>query len=442
MRTHGKESPEGLASAIATLAESELGGNAGKLLRAVAQAGAILLSDGRALERCERAVRIFGETIGAHRISVLERRIEETSGMSYYLRPIVYQSPSFTQSLYPEPIVAAQVGFAQEEATLLTGRSCYLRPMRSSGITGQQGEHGFMAFAVPVRVKGAIWGIALLVNLEGENVWSAGEEAVIASLASLIGSALERERSLSDDRDLHGQVQRMERRLLDAAGVAHDMNNLLTAIFAMLDEHFSAPSERTFLDDALHRGRELTTTLMAIARGAARQGPSVVAVEAVVRSAAEAVTAGSGGAIDLNVEGQIPVICGFKTELVRLAANLLQNAVEASAGRGDRVVASLVCRSVDESELSRARWRAAGSRVGAHVVMEIQDSGVGMNATSLARLFEPFYTTKQSGHGLGMVNVLSATERHCGAIGIDTAPGHGTRVTIYLPVYCSGEPCS
>jgi signal transduction histidine kinase len=424
---------------MATLADSDLGGTAGKLLRAVAQAGAILLGEGRALERCERAVRVFGETIGAHRISVLERRIEETSGMSYYLRPIVYQSPSFAQSLYPEPIVPAQVGFLQEETTLLAGRSVYLRPLRSMGVTGQKGEHGFIAFAVPIRVGGTIWGVALLVNLERDNVWSASEEVLISSLASLIGSALERERLLCDDPDLLGQVKRMEGRLLDAAGVAHDMNNLLTAIFAMLDEHFSAPAERAFLDDALHRGRELTTTLMAMARDAATQAASAVALEAIVRSAAQAVTAASGVAIDLKVQGHLPALCGFKSELLRLAANLLQNAVEAGSAHGSPVLASLECRSVAESELARTRWRSAASKPGAHVVLGVQDWGVGMNEIGLTRLFEPFYTTKPTGHGLGMVNVLSATERHCGAIAIESALARGTRVTVYLPVYRFGD---
>ena len=93
--------------------------------------------------------------------------------------------------------------------------------------------------------------------------------------------------------------------------------------------------------------------------------------------------------------------------------NLLLNAVQAMEGGGQLVV----------------RTRSAGLGV----VLELIDTGPGMDAETLAKVFRAFYTTKQGGSGLGLPTARKIVEAHGGTIDIESAPGRGTKVTIWLP---------
>jgi signal transduction histidine kinase len=93
--------------------------------------------------------------------------------------------------------------------------------------------------------------------------------------------------------------------------------------------------------------------------------------------------------------------------------NLLLNAVQAMDGGGQLVV----------------RTRPAGLGV----ALELIDTGPGMDAETLARVFQAFYTTKQGGSGLGLPTARKIVEAHGGTIDVETAPGRGTKVTIWLP---------
>ena len=421
-----------LIDAVAALAEFPGEGSARSLVRAVARASALLLGDGLALERCNRAVRAFAEVIGAHRVAVFER-VCDAGGDHRYVRQVVYQSPAYPHPLFPEPLTVGVLGMERQDAQLASGQPVYLHLSSfRSGHPARSGEFGLLLFVVPVLVEGAAWGAVTMANLEREQRWSASEEAVIVALGTLLGAAIERERRAQRELERQEHVDWLARRLLDTGTIAHDLNNLLLAIYVVVDTATADAGDRAILENALDRARTLTGELLAIAHShETRPLATPVALDELVRHTARTISIPSGVALDLSAVKPVE-IRGVSHVLARIVANLLQNAVEALADRSGRVSVFVQRRSAEEAELARASWRSTRSKPGEHGVLIVEDTGVGMQPAVLERVFEPFFTTRPTGHGLGMLSVLRAVDAHRGAIAITTEPGQGTRVTVYL----------
>jgi signal transduction histidine kinase len=117
--------------------------------------------------------------------------------------------------------------------------------------------------------------------------------------------------------------------------------------------------------------------------------------------------------IDVDVPDSLPPIAVDRTLVGRALTNLIENAVQAMPNGGDLTVRA-----------------TAGDRT---VTIEIADTGVGMEPAALARAFEPYFSTKTGGSGLGLANAKRHVERHGGSIAMASAPGRGTRVTLVLP---------
>src|SRR5262249_13910412 len=111
--------------------------------------------------------------------------------------------------------------------------------------------------------------------------------------------------------------------------------------------------------------------------------------------------------------------------------NLIVNARDAIRDAGTITLEALTA----EISADSADPKLAGLAPGQYVALRVSDTGVGMDAATQARVFEPFFTTKGMGRGtgLGLATVYGTVQRHGGAITIESAPGEGSRFTIYLP---------
>lgn len=109
----------------------------------------------------------------------------------------------------------------------------------------------------------------------------------------------------------------------------------------------------------------------------------------------------------------VPVVRGDVSQLKQLVFNVTKNAMEAMQDGG---AISLVAESDD-----------------AFVYLRISDSGCGIERDAISKIYEPFFTTKNNGHGLGMMIVMRIMREHGGQVGIDSAPGKGTTVTLQFP---------
>jgi CheY-like chemotaxis protein len=137
---------------------------------------------------------------------------------------------------------------------------------------------------------------------------------------------------------------------------------------------------------------------------------------------------GKSAVIRQDFAPDLPEVDGDPAQLRQVVMNLITNAADALPEGGGEIVLRT--------------GRAAPGQDGAErVLLEVADTGCGMDAETQARMFDPFFTTKFTGRGLGMAAVLGIVRGHEGAIEIDSAPGRGTRITVLLPVAsASREP--
>jgi PAS domain S-box-containing protein len=234
------------------------------------------------------------------------------------------------------------------------------------------------------------------------------------------------------------QAQKMEAIGQLTGGLSHDFNNLLTIIIGnlgVLAEQVGDDSTvRSLLDPALgaaRRGAGLVKRLLAFARRQPLQ-PRVVDVERLVGGMTELLDRALGGAIEIafDLKGESWPVRADPHQLENAILNLAINARDAMP-EGGRVVIATANRCLE----SEAAARHPDATPGDHVVVSVADNGTGMAPEVVERAFEPFYTTKAhgGGSGLGLSMVYGFIRQSDGHVEIDSAPGAGTTVRLYLP---------
>ncbi len=300
------------------------------------------------------------------------------------------------------------------------------------------------ALAVPISDFGKTIGV-LVVRSRKARHFGDDEVGFVESLANLLASALQRAQS----EEALNHAQRLESVGQLTGGIAHDFNNLLTVIQGNLQvlEELPALADDAFgrqLVDAAarasRRGAELTSKLLAFSRRQMLQ-PTAVDVGALVRSLADMLrrTLDQHVRIAVEVADDCPVALADPVQLEAALLNIAINARDAMPEGGLlRFAADAVGELPVEvaDELGDARAPAAG-----FVAITISDSGTGMSDEVRERAFEPFFTTKTAGRGtgLGLSTVHGFVKQSRGAIRLDSTPGGGTTVALYIP-RVSGTP--
>ena len=216
-----------------------------------------------------------------------------------------------------------------------------------------------------------------------------------------------------------------------AGGIAHDFNNILTAILSNLTllqlDLGERPEQAALLDEAVlaaKRAAELTLQLLTFAKGGDPVRTAVHLLE-VVREAATFSQRGSGVRTEFNMPEDLWAADVDKAQISQVIQNLVINATQAMPNGGT------------------LRVTAANERVsaGAHPVLAegdyvritVADTGAGIAPEHLGKIFDPYFTTKLHGHGLGLATVFSIIRRHQGHIEVGSIVGEGTKFTIWLP---------
>src|SRR5262245_47974329 len=234
------------------------------------------------------------------------------------------------------------------------------------------------------------------------------------------------------------QVQKMEAVGRLAGGIAHDFNNMLTVISGRTQLLLRRTREADPMRDDLalirktaERAGALTKQLLAFSRKQALQA-RVVDVAAVLHGLVPMLERLLGEDVELC----IPPAAGPSrvkadpSQLEQVIVNLAVNARDAMP-KGGRLTMQIGLEDLDES----AALACGAAQRGAHVVLSVIDSGVGMDEATRARIFEPFFTTKALGHGtgLGLATVYGIVQQHQGGLRVRSEPGHGTTFMVYLP---------
>jgi len=243
-------------------------------------------------------------------------------------------------------------------------------------------------------------------------------------------------RRLVEERLRHAAKMEAVGRL--TAGIAHDFNNLLTVIIGSLESiqrhsDTAGPRIKTAAQNAMtgaRRAATLTQRLLAFAR---RQplDPQSMNVNELVSGMSDLFsrTLGESIAVEVKLDDTIGFAYADPTELEAALLNLAVNARDAMPNGGKLLIETASVR-FDETEAV-----AYGIQTGAHVLIAVTDTGSGMSKEVLDQAIEPFFTTKEAGHGtgLGLSQVYGFVKQSGGHVHIDSKLGVGTSVKLYLP---------
>ena len=237
------------------------------------------------------------------------------------------------------------------------------------------------------------------------------------------------------------QAQKMEALGQLAGGIAHDFNNVLQTVMSALrliarsaDDARRVRQLAGMATEATERGASVTRRLLAFARRGELRAETVDAA-ALLADLCEVLAHTLGAGIEVRVKAAagLPPLRADRGQLEAVLVNLATNARDAMP-RGGIVTLSAAPEMVDEAAAAALR-QAAGLAPGAYVRMSVADTGTGMDAATLARAAEPFFTTKPlgKGTGLGLAMAKGFAEQSGGALAIESEAGVGTTVTLWLP---------
>lgn len=236
------------------------------------------------------------------------------------------------------------------------------------------------------------------------------------------------------------EAQKLESLGVLAGGIAHDFNNILMGILghaSLAARALPADSELRpsieKMETAALRAAELTKQLMTYA-GKERPVSQPLDVSRLIEEMADLVKASLSkkAQLALDLAGQLPVVEGDPPQIRQVVMNLLTNAADALGARGGAIVVktgSLECDRDYLGEFISDRDPSPGT----YVFLEVSDNGSGMDKDTVARIFDPFYSTKADGRGLGLATVLSIIRGHRGAIRVYSTPGIGTTIKALFP---------
>jgi two-component system, cell cycle sensor histidine kinase and response regulator CckA len=265
------------------------------------------------------------------------------------------------------------------------------------------------------------------------------EKAVEARNADLVEANRALSREIAERKRAQAQLleaQKMEAIANLAGGIAHDFNNALVVITAYLELlGRDVPDQKTLerycgaMMESARRMTSLTNQLLAYARGGKYQ-PQIVSMRDFIKDTIPIVQPmiRSDIRLELDLPDDLPNIEADLTQMQMAVSAVMTNASEAMGNDG-----SIRISAKNESISKRNGGNSGNQGHGWYLSLTIEDNGKGMDEETRQRIFEPFFSTKFKGRGLGMAAVYGIIKNHGGSISVDSEPEKGTAVRIHLP---------
>ncbi len=261
----------------------------------------------------------------------------------------------------------------------------------------------------------------------------------INDLLATLDRCFEKIRLKKDKKDLQAQlrqIQKLEAIAALAGGIAHEFNNALFGITGNVELlELDFPNDEKIknytrsIKTSASRMVRLTDQLLTYARGGKYQ-PETLSLSKFLKDTLPLIqyTRDSSICVETELSLEASWVKADSTQLQMMISALLSNAYEAIDGEG-HIRVSVRDEAVDEgitgSELDL--------KPGSYVSITIEDNGQGMDQETKERIFEPFFTTKLRGRGLGLTSAYGIVKNHGGSIFVDSIPGSGTVMRIFLP---------
>jgi PAS domain S-box-containing protein len=286
---------------------------------------------------------------------------------------------------------------------------------------GQIQEHGQAVFeSAHIRKDGSIMPVeinARKINLKGEEV--------VFSLIRDISLRKQLEEELM-------KVQKLESTGILAGGIAHDFNNILTAILGNISmaKMFAESNEQVFkrliaAEKASMRALDLSQQLLTFSKGGEPIKKPTKIIELIKDSASFSLT-GSNVTCDLFMADKLWPVNIDEGQISQVIQNVVKNADQAMPDGGTIII------QAENKTISGKNMLPL--KDGKYVWITIKDQGGGIPEKHIARIFDPYFSTKQEGSGLGLAASFSIVKKHDGLISAESELGEGTTLHIYLPV--------
>ncbi|MBN9544925.1 MAG: PAS domain S-box protein [Alphaproteobacteria bacterium] len=293
-------------------------------------------------------------------------------------------------------------------------------------------EGRFEREALRVRKDGSVFNAHVIIDPIRD---AKGEVVGFAKVTRDITERMKAQRDLEQAREALFQSQKMDAIGQLTGGVAHDFNNLLMAVLSSLELAKKRlpddPQVARLLDNAIQgaqRGSVLTQRMLSFARRQSLE-PKSIDLQALMSNLIELLqrSIGSGARIETDLPRALPPVLADENQLELALLNLTVNARDASAEGG--------AIRIEARDQALRAGDPIGLPPGRYVRISVTDQGEGMDAQTLARATEPFFTTKGvgKGTGLGLSMVHGMAEQIGGRFALTSSPGQGTTAEIWLP---------
>jgi PAS domain S-box-containing protein len=263
-------------------------------------------------------------------------------------------------------------------------------------------------------------------------------------LIMVVRDVSERKRTEAERKRIETQMQhaqKLESLGVLAGGIAHDFNNLLVGVLGNaalaqmhVDEKSPAHQAMEQIETAALRASDLAKQMLAYS-GRGKFVVDTVDLSELVAEMVHLLRASISKKADLilDLADDLPGIEGDATQIRQVVMNLITNAADALGEEEGRIEVTTGWRDVLEGP-SDEGMEGQGPEPGRYAHLQVRDTGCGMDADTRERIFEPFYTTKFAGRGLGLSAVLGIVRGHHGALLVESEPGAGTCFTVLFPV--------
>ncbi len=257
------------------------------------------------------------------------------------------------------------------------------------------------------------------------------------SLGTIIGVIVTRD--ITEQKRLEEErlrATKLESVGLLAGGIAHDFNNILTSVFANIGLAKMIVGKGSFsikesiverlsaAEKACLRARDLTKQLLTFAKGGAPV-KSTASMASIIKDTVEFALRGSRVSCQIHIPQDLKPVEVDEGQISQVLQNLVINADQAMPDGGTIEVQAEDCSISCSSDLPL--------KPGEYVRVSVTDHGIGISEDHLSKIFDPYFTTKQKGSGLGLATTYSIIKRHEGHLAVSSSLGEGTCFTFYLP---------
>lgn len=295
---------------------------------------------------------------------------------------------------------------------------------------------------LPMTYRGTLVGTVGLATSNRSREWTDEEVHLMRLLGEIILGTLERQWSEEARKRLEEQVrqaQKLESLGVLTGGIAHDFNNLLMGILGnaeLAEDEAETPTLCEALENiqsGAKQAADLCRQMLAYA-GHGRIVIQTVDINQVLQPLAELLktSISKKTTFCLQLGDNLPPVRADISQIRQVAMNLITNAAEAVGDAEGTITVRTSKRHCTKNFLDRT-YLAEDLNEGDYVVVDVVDTGQGMDKETLERIFDPFFTTKFTGRGLGLAAVLGIARSHGAALDVSSTPEQGTQFTLYLP---------